>query len=67
MAGWLGELRVELQGGPEMAADSNVIDVDASYDPASGLTLDEHRQQTFQTIQQIPFGTPKQAAQPKAE
>ena len=50
-----------------MAADSNVIDVDAGYDPKSGLTLDEYRQQAFQTIQQIPFGTAKQAAQPKAE
>ena len=55
---------MELQGGSEMAADSNVIDVDASYDPASGLTLDEHRQQAFQAIQQIPFGT---APTPKAE
>ena len=64
MAGRLRKLRVELQGGSEVATDSNVIDVDASYDPASGLTLDEHRQQAFQTIQQIPFGT---APTPKAE
>ena len=47
-----------------MAADSNVIDVDAGYDPKCGLTLDEYRQQAFQTIQQIPFGT---APTPKAE
>lgn len=55
---------MELQRSFEMATDSNVIDVDAAYDPASGLSLDEYRQQAFQTIQQIPFGT---APTPKAD
>jgi hypothetical protein len=51
-----------------MAADQNVIDVDRSYDPASGLTLDKHREQAFSTLQQPGFGgrpaTPQPVAQP---
>lgn len=51
-----------------MAADQNVIDVDRSYDPASGLTLDQHREQAFATLQQPGFGgrtpTPQPAADP---
>lgn len=42
------------------------IDVDATYDPASGLSLDEHRQQELAKIQQPGFGQeppkPRQAA-----
>lgn len=49
-----------------METDSNVTiqDADASYDPASGISLDEHRQQVFATMTQTPFGTPQP---PKAE
>jgi len=51
-----------------MAANQDVIDVDKSYDPASGLTLDEHRQQAFATLRQTGFGgrapTPQPVAQP---
>ncbi|MGV2335067.1 MAG UNVERIFIED_CONTAM: hypothetical protein LVR18_27255 [Planctomycetaceae bacterium] len=39
-----------------MAAGQGVIDVDASYDAASGLTLDEHRQIELAKIQQPGFG-----------
>ena len=51
-----------------MAANQNVIDVDKTYDPASGLTLDQHREQAFATLQQPGFGgrtpTPQPAADP---
>ena len=50
-----------------MAANQNVIDVDKSYDPASGLTLDEHRQQVFATLQQPGFGGRSPAPQPAAD
>ena len=33
-----------------------VVDVDKSFDPASGLTLDEHRQVEFAKLQQPGFG-----------
>lgn len=43
-----------------------MIDVDATYDPESGLSLDEHRQIEFAKITQPGFGQeqpkPKQAA-----
>ena len=39
-----------------MATNQNVVDVDAGYDPASGISLDEYRQQAFSTIEQKPFG-----------
>jgi hypothetical protein len=47
-----------------MAANQDVIDVDKSYDPASGLTLDEHRQQAFATLRQTGFGGRAPAPQP---
>lgn len=50
-----------------MAANQDVIDVDRSYDPASGLTLDEHRQQAFATLQQAGFGGRSPAPQPAAD
>jgi hypothetical protein len=50
-----------------MAANQNVIDVDKTYDPASGLTLDEHRQQAFATLQQPGFGGRPNALQPVAD
>ncbi len=33
-----------------------VVDVDKLFDPASGLTLDEHRQVEFARLQQPGFG-----------
>ena len=33
-----------------------VVDVDKSFDPGSGLTLDEHRQIEFAKLQQPGFG-----------
>ena len=39
-----------------MATKQGLIDVDASYDPASGLTLDEHRQIELAKLQQPGFG-----------
>lgn len=50
-----------------MATNSNVIDVDAGYDPKCGLTLDEYRQQAFAELKQVPFGAPTKATEPKAE
>jgi len=50
-----------------MAANQDVIDVDKSYDPASGLTLDEHRQQAFATLRQTGFGGRAPAPQPVAQ
>jgi hypothetical protein len=49
-----------------------MIDVDATYDPASGLTLDEHRQNEFKKLKQVPFGaktepTPEVALEPAPE
>jgi hypothetical protein len=49
-----------------MAANQDVIDVDKSYDSASGLTLDEHRQRAFATLQQPGFGGRAPAPQPVA-
>jgi len=43
-----------------MATDQGVsgavVDVDKSFDPGSGLTLDEHRQVEFAKLQQPGFG-----------
>jgi hypothetical protein len=50
-----------------MAANQDVIDVDKSYDPASGLTLDQHREQAFATLQQPGFGGRTPAPQPVAQ
>ena len=50
-----------------MAANQDVIDVDKSYDPASGLTLDQHREQAFATLQQPGFGGRAPAPQPVAQ
>jgi hypothetical protein len=50
-----------------MAADQDVTDVDKSYDLASGLTLDEHRQQAFATLQQFGFGRRASGPQPVAQ
>jgi len=50
-----------------MAANQNVIDVDKTYDPASGLTLDQHREQAFATLQQPGFGGRAPAPQPVAQ
>jgi hypothetical protein len=51
-----------------MAANQDVIDVDKSYDSASGLTLDQHRERAFAALQQPGFGgrpaTPQPIAQP---
>ena len=50
-----------------MAANQDVIDVDKSYDPASGLTLDQHREQAFATLQQPGFGGRAATPQPVAQ
>jgi hypothetical protein len=50
-----------------MATNQDVIDVDKSYDPASGLTLDQHRQQAFATLQQSGFGGRTPTSQPAAD
>lgn len=47
-----------------------MIDVDSTYDPASGLTLDEHRQAELAKITQPGFGSqakPVTPAQPAAD
>ena len=50
-----------------MAANQDVTDVDKSYDPASGLTLDQHREQAFATLPQPGFGGRAPAPQPVAQ
>jgi hypothetical protein len=59
-----------------MAANQDlIVDVDKSYDPASKLTLDEHRQKAFAALQQPGFGgraaaqqaAPQAAPQPVAD
>jgi hypothetical protein len=51
----------------EIQAGSIMIDVDSSYDPASGLTLDEHRQIEFDKLKQVPFGQQATPVEPIAE
>jgi hypothetical protein len=50
-----------------MAANQDVADVDKSYDPASGLTLDQHRERAFAALQQPGFGGRAPALQPVAQ
>jgi hypothetical protein len=54
-----------MQGSSQVATNQNIIDVDAGYDPASGISLDEYRQQAFSAIEQKPFGSADN--EPKAD
>lgn len=36
----------------------NIVDVDKTYKPDSGLSLDEHREKELATIEQPRFGGP---------
>jgi len=52
----------QVQAGERMT--DKTIDVDSTYKPESGLTLDQHREQELAKIEQPKFGAPTPRPEP---